>query len=61
MARLSLATDAHTGDTTVSAGTLLVGSLPSVFIDGLNSVTFSTVRPDAVLAADPGDSGAPSI
>jgi fibronectin-binding autotransporter adhesin len=55
---LSLTTDARTGGRTVSSGTLLIGSLPSVFTDDLTStVTFSTTRPDALLAANPGMSG----
>ena len=54
---LALATDAHTGDTTVGAGTLVVGSLPSVFDNAMGAVSFDTVRPDAALIADPGDSG----
>ena len=55
---LAVTTDAHTGDTTVGAGTLLVGTLPSVFTDALDGgVTFSTERPDATLVADPGTSG----
>ena len=45
---LALTADAHTGATTVSAGTLLVGTLPSVFADGLNAgVTFGTASTNA--------------
>jgi len=55
---LALASDSHTGDTTVSAGTLLVGPLPSVFADSLNDgVTLNTALSNAVLVGDPGASG----
>ena len=55
---LALADDAHTGDTTVSAGTLLVGSLASVFADALQSgVTFNSAVSSAAAVGDPGDSG----
>jgi len=39
---LALAADTHSGTTTVSAGTLLVGSLPSVFADALKNGVSST-------------------
>ncbi len=55
---LALADDAHSGDTTVSAGTLLVGSLPSVFADALkNGVSFNSAVSSAIVVGDPGDSG----
>ena len=55
---LTVAADTQAGGTTVTGGTLLVGSLPSVFESTLDAgVGFSTERPDAVLAADPGTSG----
>jgi hypothetical protein len=53
-----LADDAHSGATTVSAGTLLVGSLPSVFAGALQSgVTFNSALSSAAALGDPGDSG----
>ncbi len=55
---VSMGGDTHTGDTTVSGGTLLVGSLPSVFADALQSgVTFNTLLSSAAVVGDPGDSG----
>ena len=55
---LALADDAHSGDTTVSAGTLLVGSLPSVFADAFrDGVSFNSAVSSAAVVGDPGDSG----
>ncbi len=55
---LALADDAHGGDTTVSAGTLLVGSLPSIFAEALQSgVTFNSALSSAAAVGDPDDSG----
>ncbi len=55
---LGMTDDAHTGGTTVSAGTLLVGALPSVFAESLHSgVTFDTLLSSAAVVGDRGDSG----
>ena len=55
---LAITSDSHSGATAVTAGTLLVGSLPSVFADSLQSgVTFNTLLSSAVVVGDPGDSG----